>query len=1208
MSLYTTVSGKQVSPGPKSSPLSPRHSCRRGSVIIIASLLVILIAHLVAYMVNHDHNSDFEFAIKRHDHNLDFESKIKGSPTLEYLQFLGFFNDQIVSENNYDIGTLLLKDTTGDKLKTMAQDHLTVHSMSREIFRRWLKGMGLQPVTWNTLIGVLNQSKLLTLSATVLNSVDRKHLDVPPTSSQKLVIKAPPNLFLLERFDVFNEGKDFWGSLVLDVHGSIMNNIADGKIYEDEKNREACTLWLQGKGKQPVTWRTFINIATEAKLVTLAKDIETSVDPEYLDTEPQLYPEPIIAKSMEDIKNTMYHNLHLFNLVVSPNPHFLSISVERLINAQSNQWHDVDIWQLINELDYTESVVIIGHPGAGKTSLMKYLTVLWTNNSTLQKCELLFYITLTNSDGQYITDLRSLLSRIVPWDANKIIVERIKARDGEGACFLLDSYEWSNDYVYKLIQGDELAHSLKIVTARPHDFFHKVRPNFQLKLLGFKRNDLPNHLEKASNNRSLINEVKSLWERQPNVMEFCTVPLLFSMVLSIVQTSGLEAPLNTRTEIYIAFMYNTLFQYNVSRPYPYIQECVVKNSGSYDSCQAFNVVLKVAFQSTFDGIHSFLDEESDKTLETIESMGIVSTELNGHKNKRIFTFSHPTFREFFAALYLAAQPLEAQLHYSTLYTPSWFSAFQFYFGIQNAYYKNISKISLILQGVSIHFTIRPSCNSLLHKACTFQINIELFDFIQELVDIRDTSRTNLLRESGVVKNFSLCIYSNAYKYHDAFVDDSIHSIYYRESTNGSSIAIEDWNYSIAQECNEFLMQMKNGLMKWEKCPGLTYLRFTIWDAGDLTNLLNYLDSQASGQLQTLHLDVIPMIFDRNLTAKLLSTLSKQNNLKDVTVDGLPLNYSDLHYISGTRRALPKVTGLLLVGKRFFAHVHETWIDIVYHSFLSIGQWVVNQIWQVEVGEKHDNCKFLALKDILDCPNELKRIKLKGASLFDHCTHFLNFTLLLKDLRGLQHLHITEVDVGRSGLHVYLKTSPLASNLVTLEISRHSMNDDEFESVFQNLPPNLEHLILDKVNLTDSHVDMLSKSLINLRKLHSLTLSSNKLTGSGLKVVLSSLLNGSVRSLDLSYSRRIFNNKAALEALGKLTHLRHLYLIGSKVEGRDKNLFHSTVASLTELETLSLCKRHDVGYWDKENKNEMANKLQHLIRLKHFSSWDCFIKP
>ena len=64
-----------------------------------------------------------------------------------------------------NFGILLLRDVDGDCTEAMVRElHERAEDINKRIFRLWVKGKGLQPVSWATLVGVLKDIGLDTLA------------------------------------------------------------------------------------------------------------------------------------------------------------------------------------------------------------------------------------------------------------------------------------------------------------------------------------------------------------------------------------------------------------------------------------------------------------------------------------------------------------------------------------------------------------------------------------------------------------------------------------------------------------------------------------------------------------------------------------------------------------------------------------------------------------------------------------------------------------------------------------------------------------------------------------------------------------------------------------------------------------------------------------------------------------------------------------
>ena len=65
----------------------------------------------------------------------------------------------------YEFGVLLLEDDDGDLIAAIENKQgKSASDINREVFRLWLKGKGRQPVTWATLVAVLQGIELVKLA------------------------------------------------------------------------------------------------------------------------------------------------------------------------------------------------------------------------------------------------------------------------------------------------------------------------------------------------------------------------------------------------------------------------------------------------------------------------------------------------------------------------------------------------------------------------------------------------------------------------------------------------------------------------------------------------------------------------------------------------------------------------------------------------------------------------------------------------------------------------------------------------------------------------------------------------------------------------------------------------------------------------------------------------------------------------------------
>lgn len=62
-------------------------------------------------------------------------------------------------------GIFLLEDTNGSTVEALAHQHReNPEAINMAVLREWLQGKGRQPVTWQTLVGILRDCELNTLA------------------------------------------------------------------------------------------------------------------------------------------------------------------------------------------------------------------------------------------------------------------------------------------------------------------------------------------------------------------------------------------------------------------------------------------------------------------------------------------------------------------------------------------------------------------------------------------------------------------------------------------------------------------------------------------------------------------------------------------------------------------------------------------------------------------------------------------------------------------------------------------------------------------------------------------------------------------------------------------------------------------------------------------------------------------------------------
>ena len=580
------------------------------------------------------------------------------------------------------------------------------------------------------------------------------------------------------------------------------------------------------------------------------------------------------------------------------------IDIKRLHHASNTRFLNVlvddknssgvsTLWSLIDELDHDKGrrLLITGHPGAGKTTLMRHLTKEWAEGRILYSCQILIEINLDFlklGDRQTITSLSDLLSAAIGDFVKDIqsVVQDITVNQGAGACFMIDAYdEWNqNDYITKMFFHNKLNSSICIMASRPYDF-RQMTGIKHIKIVGFKLEDLKTYLNLLSLNSRTENAVLAIWKTYPKVKEICTLPLHLAMLIAVVEDDSGQT-IKTRTQIYSSFLDLTITHHceNIWSLQS-LRECVVSSAtqyyNAYSMCNAFKKLHDIAFQMMFEKKVKF--PKDHEVEESVKKLGIVNTTVVGlSKTEIIYTFSHPTFVEFFAALHLVTLSQEEQLEMirkSFADKDSLSMIWSFFFGLLDDFYpKNMPWVTVLRHHAS-YFKTQP-LQRLSAKVCDFNIKAPLIHVLQE-IGRTEQALNDLLQSAEIKKDSSLCVSQT--------IDDHV---YIRDLLNGTNITtfqftirtpdglrnlsftLENHTNTLAEEYSKlmkYLSQRTTNSMGWISFPSVVTLSANTSD-------IKVMELHRFSNLRFLYLSL-----DQSVDGEKLKVLTQLTNLQDVMI-------------------------------------------------------------------------------------------------------------------------------------------------------------------------------------------------------------------------------------------------------------------------------------------------------------------------------------
>ena len=190
-------------------------------------------------------------------------------------------------------------------------------------------------------------------------------------------------------------------------------------------------------------------------------------------------------------------------------------------------------------------------------------------------------------------------------------------------------------------------------------------------------------------------------------------------------------------------------------------KCILNLSDSHENKFCYSITFtelhRIAYEMIFNGTDTFPDHK--KVNSDINKLGFVSiTEVASNGNQVRYTFHHPTFLEFFAAIHLLdlnQEELEQLYLYikehqqGMVYQRN--SPWLFYFGLMGAHYRD-DDVSAILRQLSVYGRTRyPYC-----------YDEQIFEYVQE-IGWTSEKLNWLLDSAGIIVNSTLFVdlkYSN----------------------------------------------------------------------------------------------------------------------------------------------------------------------------------------------------------------------------------------------------------------------------------------------------------------------------------------------------------------------------------------------------------------------------------------------------------------
>ena len=918
---------------------------------------------------------------------------------------------------------------------------------------------------------------------------------------------------------------------------------------------------------------------------------------------------------------------------------FLNVTL-RTENPNFIEDKQVDSWMFFNGIDlkyqteYAQPtnasdsnkqkslrIMISGHPGAGKTTIMRHLAKKWAEGKVLQSCDILFLIHLDrlsteNKKPQSVSQLLDLS----PLQLHNVkeVSKEIQDRRGAGVCFLLDCFDgWSHkdDFVHHLFFDSYLRFSLCISTSRPNSF-RKHSNVMYVDILGFNDKHLDNHLHALSSDVRVISSIQHLWNSDSDIKDMCKLPLHMVMLLYITNLETKEIlSIHTKTQVYSKFI-NVMIQHYSKDLSDWntvsLKQCILKKRQymTLDTPREGNDQLCTAFQHLHDVAFDMLLKQKDRFPEyreinrNIKKFGFVNvTKLSSTQDEVKYTFYHSTFVEYFAAIHLLNLPQEERLY---LYVKEQserqvnHNLWLFFFGLIGEHYNENYNLSAILRQFDMYNSEQE-----IEQFPPYCQNGNVLKYIEE-IQMKGNKLSELLTSAGIVVNstlFTLCDdkpfnFLNTLYYilhHDTNIHTlKLYSIGDAHVYNTSFAGIQ---YMMFQKVMSLLFSvLKRPTAQFSESKGISTYMYHM----RLLDNTNHRESKIKNWLNP------DTAVDYRLSGNIMGSILANYMYK----------LSD-RPVSPTVSELV-ISNLLKVGKSFYQSSSQLWNTTLIVLIPSIDNLHLKNIdffcddfpnllrelksnndktyifdLNIDFGKaqiRSDPCrKVVSSLDVLVDYN--RSIIIRKLTLIFQTKYFMTpQEEFIPQLTRLKYLSIIlPTSVTKEDCYKLIGEVSGFKKLLTLEIRGCPLNNSR---IITYLSHTLQELTLGRSSLTDEDVSVLVELINSTQELTSLSLPNNYITSIGLNMLVGALKSHKeFTSLDLSGNP--ITEKNGLETLHQLSNLRELRLSNCSIGDTEIEMLVAALES-TNLHSLNLSGNPFI---------ETEHGLEPLVRMTNLSHLD-----
>jgi len=372
----------------------------------------------------------------------------------------------------------------------------------------------------------------------------------------------------------------------------------------------------------------------------------------------------------------------------------------------------------------TETILIEGAPGIGKTVLCKEIAYQWATRQLLQHKQLMFLFFLRNPDVQKVKSLLELFDHCCRNESiSKALVHHLYKTQGDDLVILFDGYDEISKNVRErsliadIIDRKILSKCTLVITSRPSAalLLHN-NVSCRVEILGFTNSDRQKFIQESlKDNPERANILQSYLDNNTAINTFCYIPLVMTILLCLFKAS-IELP-KTQTELYQKFICHTIIHFLKKAGINPLRSLKSVTDLEQPYLSIIMELSKVSFSLLEDDKIVFTVDDAKQISPKLNISSEHCTQLGLLKETKYFSadetnpvlsynFLHLSIQEFFAAMYVSTLNFfqQKEILRRTFWNSRYFNMWIMYMGLtsgnKNAFKYFLSKSFLFSSIVS----------------------------------------------------------------------------------------------------------------------------------------------------------------------------------------------------------------------------------------------------------------------------------------------------------------------------------------------------------------------------------------------------------------------------------------------------------------------------------------------------------------------------